>query len=123
MNRRYTVELLSALAVYAVLLVGAIWFVNNNPTSPWRVPIILLPMLPALLIPVVVLRALRRMDELERQIQLEALGFAFAATAVLTFAYGFLERVGAPPMGGFVVWPLMAVLWGIGVGIANRRFR
>lgn len=123
MAGRYTRELILAITLYALLLVGAIWFINGNPTSPWRIPVVLLPMLPALFIPIVIVRQLRRMDELQRQIQLEALAFAFAGSAVLTFGYGFLELVGAPAMGGFVVWPLMAALWVIGIGIASRRFR
>ena len=122
-GRRYLTELFTAVGVYAVFLVGSILFINANPTSSLRVAVALIPMIPALFVPFVVLRQLRRMDELQRRVQLEALGFAFATTAVLTFGYGFVENVGAPHISWFAVWPLMAVLWAIGVGIANRRFR
>ncbi len=43
-----------------------------------------------------VVRDMRRLDEMYLRIQFEALGFAFAASALLTFTYGFLETVGAP---------------------------
>ena len=41
-------------------------------------------------------RFLGRMDELQRRIHLEALGFAFGATAILTFAFGLMENAGLP---------------------------
>ena len=80
-------------------------------------------MIPALLVPVVVVRRLRTMDELQRQIQLEALGYAFAGTAVITFGYGFLERVDFPRVSAFSVWPLMGALWFVGIGVARWRYR
>lgn len=120
---RYLTELFGTIAVYAVVLIASIWLLKSFPDSALRIPVALAPMLPALFLPIVVVRHLRRIDELQRQIQLEALGFSFAGTAVLTFGYGFLENVGFPHLSSFVVWPVMAVLWVIGLVIANRRFR
>lgn len=120
---QYLLELFSSIALYAIVLLPSIWFLNANPNSPFRVPIALAPMLPTLLIPLVIVRQLRRIDELQRQLQLEALGFAFAGTAVLTFGYGFLEIIGFPLISSFFVWPVMAVLWIIGLAIARRRFQ
>ena len=71
----------------------------------------------------VILRELRRMDELQRRIQLEALGFAFAGTALLTFSYGFLEGLGYPRLSMFTVWPVMAALWIVGLLMARRRYQ
>lgn len=121
--RRYTVELMSVIALYACALMGSNALLRLWPDGNVRIAIVLLPMLPALLVPVVVLRFLRRMDELQQRIQLEALGFAFAGTAVITFGYGFLELVGFPRPGAFVVWPLMATLWCVGLAMAHRRYR
>ena len=63
-----------------------------------------------------------RLDELQRRIQFEAIAFAFAGTALLTFSYGFVENVGFPHLSWFFVWPIMAILWIIGLGIATRRY-
>jgi hypothetical protein len=52
------------------------------------------PAVPTIFALLAFLRFLTRMDELQRRIQLEALGFAFGVTAILTFAYGFLENAG-----------------------------
>jgi hypothetical protein len=72
---------------------------------------------------VIVLRELRRMDELQRRIQLEALAFSFAGTAIVSFSYGFLEGLGYPRLSMFTVWPLLAVLWVAGLVLARRRYQ
>lgn len=122
-HARYLIELFAVIALYGIVLVASLWLLKTYPDSPLRVVIALAPMLPALLLPVVVVRYLRRVDELQRQIQLEALGFAFAGSAVITFGYGFLETAGFPHLSWFAVWPIMGVLWIIGAFISQRRYR
>ncbi|KJZ25699.1 hypothetical protein [Tritonibacter mobilis] len=81
-----------------------------------------LPMLPALFICGVVVTGIRDMDELQRKVQFEALALAFAGTALITFTYGFLEGAGFPKLSMFVVWPLMAGLWVVGVMMGRLRY-
>jgi hypothetical protein len=54
---------------------------------------------------------------------LEGLAFAFAATGLTTFSYGFLQTVGFPNLSWFIVWPVMSLFWGVGHAMAKRRFR
>lgn len=122
MTRTYAKEFGLAMVTYAATLVLSIVLINAAPTAPWRYAVALLPMIPAVGVLVAVLRQLRRMDELQRQIQFEALAFAFAGTALITFGYGFVENVGLPHLSWFFVWPIMAVLWVIGSAIAARRY-
>ena len=123
-SKRYVIELTSTLVVYGLILVGSITLLTHvDVARPWRDLIALSPMLPALAMPWIILRELRRMDELQRRIQLEALGFSFAGTAILTFSYGFLEGLGYPRLSMFSVWPILAVLWVIGLLLARRRYR
>jgi hypothetical protein len=118
------IELSTALAVYAVLLVGSIRLLQHVAlATPWRDIVALSPMVSAVTVPWIVLREMRRLDELQRRIQFEAIGFAFAGTAVLTFSYGFLEGLGYPRLSMFAVWPVLAVLWAIGLALARRRYR
>ncbi|MGH2365578.1 MAG: hypothetical protein ACRDGF_05055 [Chloroflexota bacterium] len=63
------------------------------------------------------------MDEFQRKLFAESITFAFGGTALLTFSYGFLQNVGFPRVSWFAVWPLRAVLWGIGSLVAYRRYR
>ena len=100
------------MAAYAALLVFSLWYLNHHEiTGAGRIAITLLPVLPALVLCWVVLRVLRRLDEMQRKLQFEALAFAFAGTAILSLGYGFLENIGFPPLSMFVVWPVMAALW------------
>ena len=123
-SKQYQKELWTALAVYGVMLVGSIQLLTHMDVArPWRDLIALSPMLPAAALAWVVLRELRRMDELQRRIQLEALGFAFAGSAILTFSYGFLEGLGYPRLSMFTVWPLLAGLWIVGLVLARRRYQ
>ncbi|MGR0185732.1 hypothetical protein [Azospirillum aestuarii] len=122
--KRYSVELSGALALYAVLLLGA----NAadrvfEPDGAAKMALTLLPILGTVIVAWAVLRGLRRMDELQRRIQFDAIVLSCIGTALATFAWGFAEGVGAPELRAFHVWPLMAVLWVVGVLIAQRRYR
>jgi hypothetical protein len=125
-TRHYVRELGGALLAYVLLLVGSIWLLGTlagGPMGPWRMVVALAPLLPGLLVVRAVVRQLDRLDELQRRVQLEALAFGFAATAVLTLGYGFLERAGLPRLSWILVWPLMAGLWLLGQLLATRRYR
>jgi len=123
-NRQYLKELTATLLVYGVALFGSIELLTHVEIArPWRDLVALSPMLPAAATAWVILRELRRMDELQRRIQLEALGFSFAGTAILTFSYGFLEGLGYPRLSMFTVWPVLAVLWVVGLVLARRRYQ
>jgi hypothetical protein len=123
-SKQYLKELALAFAAYGLLLVGSIELLQHVAiAAPWRDLLALTPMLAAVTMPWVIVRELRRMDELQRRIQLEALGFSFAGTAVLSFSYGFLEGLGYPRLSMFSVWPLMAVLWVVGLLLARRRYQ
>ena len=123
-SKRYFKELTAALVVYGLMLVGSIELLTHvTIATPWRDVVALSPMLACAAAAWVILRELRRMDELQRRIQLEALGFAFAGTALLTFSYGFLEGLGYPRLSMFTVWPVMAALWIVGLLMARRRYQ
>ncbi|MHA7064299.1 hypothetical protein [Azospirillum argentinense] len=122
--KRYGVELSGALALYVALLLGA----NAadqllQPEGTMKMAIAILPILGTVAVTWTVLRGLRRMDELQRRIQFDAIVLSFTGTALATFAWGFAEGAGAPELRAFHVWPLMAVLWVVGVCVAQWRYR
>jgi hypothetical protein len=122
---RYRKEMTAAIAIYCVVLGISVWLLKLVDATPslLRALITLLPMLPAAAVCWVIVRRVRRLDELQRRIELEALSVAFAGTALLTFAYGFLENAGLPRLSFVMVWPLMGALW-IGSSIVcSRRYR
>jgi hypothetical protein len=122
-NRTYVIEFGVAMVAYVVVLLTSVWLLNRDPLSPWRLAIALAPVIPAIFALVAFVRFLGRMDELQRRIQFDAIALSFGATAILTFAYGFLEGVGFPHLSWIWILPLMVMLWGLGAAIASMRYR
>ncbi|MFY9740227.1 MAG: hypothetical protein WAK11_14430 [Candidatus Cybelea sp.] len=91
---------------------------------PVRVIVGLAPMIAAFGILNLVMREYRAADELAQRIIAEGIMFAFGATAILTFSYGFLQRtVGAPDISYFWVWAVLGSSWFLGNLIARHRYR
>ena len=67
--------------------------------------------------------AIRRLDELQLRIHYEAIAISFAGTAAIVTAWRFIERAGAPGFDGLWLWPLMVLLWAIGLAIRHGRYR
>ncbi|HET7419351.1 MAG TPA: hypothetical protein VFL27_03120 [Candidatus Dormibacteraeota bacterium] len=112
-----------AILAYLMILVGSITVVQANGEASWRYLIAVLPVAPAGIVIWLTVRALSRLDEVQKRTQMQALGFSLAATGLLTFGYGFLEAVGLPHMNPTLVLPLMAALWGLGLLALNLRYR
>ena len=121
--RRYIVSVCSSVLFYIIALIVSLIWLQNDPPLPWRYFIAVLPVLPALWLPVAVTQFVRQMDELQKLIVLESLAFAFVATAALTFTYGFLQNAGLPTVDWTWVWPLMATCWMVGTVLSWRRYR
>lgn len=123
-SKRYIVEFgLAMIIAYPLVLVISIILLNQYPESSWRVPLALAPVVPPLFGLRAFLRFLGRMDELQRRIQFEAIGFSFGVTLVVAMTAGFLENAGLPRLSWIFVVPLMIALWGIGTALATRRYR
>jgi hypothetical protein len=121
--RDYVVQFGGAMAAYVIVLVAAIVALDANPHADWRIPVALAPVVPAIFALLAFVRFLGRMDELQRRIQLEAIGLSFGATGIVTFAYGFLQLVGIPAISWIWILPAMVMLWGLGLGVASWKYR
>ncbi len=72
------------------------------------------------------IRLLRRVDELERRIQLEALAVAFPAALTMLMGLALLERAMAlsPEDWSYRhTWFFLPLFYFVGLGIARRRYR
>ena len=119
---RTQIEFGLALLAYLMVLVGSVTVLQANREADWRYYVAVLPVLPAALVIWIFLRALGRLDELQRRIHMQAFGFSLGTTALATFAYGFLEGAGMPHLNWTYVLPLMAVLWALGAAIFKWRY-
>jgi hypothetical protein len=120
---RLQIEFGLAMLAYLMVLVGSVTVLQANPGATWRYFVAVLPVVPAGLVLWIFIRALSRLDEMQKRIQVQAFGFSLGATALITFGYGFLEGVGLPHLSWTLVLPLMAVLWGIGTAVFTLRYR
>ena len=122
--RQYVREFGIAMVAYVVAVIVSITIIENSPVSAlWRVPLALLPVIPAIFGVIAYMRFVRQMDELQRRIQFEGIAFSFGVAGILTFSYGFLENIGFPHISLMWIFPFMIVLWGIGLAIAARRYQ
>lgn len=122
-KRRYFKELGFSMALYAVLLAGALRLSLDMQPGALRTVVLLTPMLAFLLALRAVVRAVRQSDEFIRKTTLEHLAIAAAVTAGVTFTYGFLEIAGFPKLSMFVVWPLMGGVWAFTTIVDTLRHR
>jgi hypothetical protein len=121
--RKYAVELAITISLYTIAVFISIFLLNRYPNGLVRIPIALLPMLPASFVPIVVVRLLKHVDEFHLKMHLETLGFAFAGTAVFSFGYGWLQLAGLPQVSWHYVWVLMGIMWIIGAAWSAWRYR
>src|ERR1051325_7417081 len=95
-HKRYAIEFSAAMVCYVIVLVGSIRLLGTYGETAWRYPLALPPILQALGALIAFVRFFRALDELEQRMQLEGFAFAFGASALVTFSYGFLEGAGFP---------------------------
>jgi flagellar motor component MotA len=119
----YVMTMAVSLLLYAVLLVASLLWLKAGVDAPLKYAVAIMPVLPALGILLAVVQFCQAMDELQLRIQLESLAFGFAATAIATFTYGFLQNAGFPEVSWVWVWPVMAVSWMLGQLAARWRYR
>lgn len=112
-----------AMLAYLMVLVGSVVVVQANADAGWRYFVVALPVAPAAVVIWLFLRALARLDELQKRIQMQAFGLSLGTTALLTFGYGFLEGAGLPHLNWTYVLPLIAVMWALGAAIFTWRYR
>ncbi len=122
-RKRYQKEFGTSMLGYFILLPVSIHLLKGNPHSSWRVLWALLPALPAPFAVWAVVRFYRGLDELHRRIHLEGLSLSFPASLLIIFTYGFLQNAGLPSVDLIWVATMMIGLWGLGLCIANWRYR
>lgn len=117
----------STALLFLVTTFGAMGLLESPGLSPaLRLTLALLPLAAFAAFIVAEVALIRRLDELARRIQLEALAVAFPGAILLVFGVGFLERAGFS-VWGFErlrdMWPLVVLPYGLGLVLAIRRYR
>lgn len=121
--RRYLRVFALSMAAYVVAIVITVGFLGSMKPSLLRYLIALLPIVPVAAMLWMFLRCLEGVDELQQRIHRQGIGFAGGATGLLTFSHGLPQNFGLPDIPMLLVLPLLIVTWGIGAGLAQRRYR
>ncbi len=117
---------LPILLAFALAYVGAIFMLKFVPMP--RAAEISVALTPVLLFAWYIwhwMRGVRRLDELQRLITLEALAFAYPVSLLLILTLGLLELagLGRPNFIDYLqLWPLVFWFYFIGLIIARRRY-
>lgn len=121
--RTYVASFGTAMAVYAVAVIVSILLLKSSPGAPWRYPAALLPMIPLAFALLAFIRFLNGLDELQRRIQLTAIGFTFGALVMVSLTVGFLENAGLPRPSWIWIAPAAIAIWGLSLAVATNRYR
>lgn len=127
-GRRYVRAMWPILIGYSLILFFSGWMLKRGIDSvALRAAVALLPVLPLLLLLRVALRYLRETDELQRRIEIEAIGIASLLVSMLYFGGGLLvqAKVLSLNTGAVMIWvfPLIMLFYGIAKFFAVRRYR
>lgn len=123
-RRSRSVGLAGTLLLVLFFAARALLELNTLPTS-LRVAIALAPIPAFIWFLWAFIRMVREADELERRIQLEALGLAFPLTLVLIMTLGLLQiAIPLPPEDWSYrhILPLLYVFYLFGLTLARRRY-
>jgi len=126
--REYRRRMWPAMLVYMALVFGSTWLLKNTAQPmAMRAAIAIAPALPIFFVMLVFLRYLRTVDEMQRRIEMEAVGVAALVVSQVYLAGGFLQlgKVIDIPSGVAMIWvfPLMCFSYGVGKFLAMRRYR
>lgn len=122
-GRRYVVEIALAGTVYALVLLLSLHVLETARLSPLlKALVAAAPAIPVFAIIAAFIRFLLSIDELQRQIHLEALAVAAGITAALAMTYTFLEGVGLPHSQAWWAFVCLDVSWGFALPFVKRRY-
>jgi hypothetical protein len=121
-GKRYMKEFLTSMAAYSIVVPLSVWLLHGHEHRALGYLLAFLPIVPSVFALWAFLRFFRSLDELQRRIQFEAVAFSFLATCLITLTWAFQQNAGLPRFDVSWVAPLLIFLWGLGVGIAKRRY-
>ena len=122
--KRYTKEFSTAMIAYVITLIVSISILKSYEFPRlWQIVISIVPALPVFFVIVSLMRMIIDSDELQQRVQLLAISLSAALTGLITFSYGFLENVGFPKFPTFLVFPILIMIWGIGLAFFSKRYQ
>lgn len=117
----YLRDFLPSMVGYAIVLAVALSLINDEVDRLWEWALVMAPIVPALWGVRAIVRHLRRVDEYQRMIQLEAMAAAFGVSMVAAITIGFVGVAGtATVLAGWIVYSVGMLSWAVVVALRAR---
>lgn len=116
--------LIAAIAFILTVLASTVLLKAWAWSGPAEIAIALLPVAPLMLMFGAMVRCIRKLDELEQRIQLEALAIAVIVSSLICFTVGQLQRVDAVgPTKLSEAWVVLSLAYLGAVVLVKRKYR
>ena len=127
MDRKALLLYAPALIVAAVglpIVLGIEWVLANVALSnDLRVVLGLVPIVPGVALVLAFVHAVRGLDEMQKQIYLQAAAITFCVTVLLTFVFGGLQRAGIYQASWDDIGNNMLMIWAVAYIYSLWRYR
>ena len=122
--RRYFIEIGVSSTLYVITTLGSGALARSlEDGDPYRILIALIPVIPAGMMLLSVVRFVVRSDELMQRIHMQGAMAAAIGMMMFSITYGFLESwAGFPPMNPIWVAMLGILIWGFGGMFVQRQY-
>jgi hypothetical protein len=121
--RRHLFQMSGLMVLYVAILLMSIHALKTGQYSPqFRALIAVTPAIPMFGVVAVTIRFMLSIDELQRQMHLEALAIAAGITAALALTYSFLEGVGLPHSQAWWWFVCIDAAWGLSLPFVRARY-
>ena len=122
-QRTYFGRFLTAASLYVIFLAAVVIILRYVPSTNWNILLAILPAVPLVYGIWAYSQFLDGIDELQRLIHTKSVALAAGVASILTFTYGLLESFADFPVINLLwVFPLIAVVWGIGLSYYGRKY-
>lgn len=119
---RFLARVFAAALVVVLLSVLSRWAGFDRGT-PMRLAIGFVQALLIVYTIVLTVRSIRRLDEMQYRMHLEAIAISFATSASVITGWAFMSKAGLPEMTwGTEAWLMMVLFWALGLTIVRRRY-
>lgn len=118
--------LISAILFVMAYFIARLILQQEDTAATLKIIVALLPVAPFIWMLWEIIKGVRRMDELQQRIQLEALSIAFPISLILLMTLGLLEIAIKLPPEDFSyrhVWMMLPLFYFIGLAMARRRYK
>jgi hypothetical protein len=121
-KRQYKIRFWIAMIAYLAVIYPITDAVGHT-AGPWKIVLALTPLIPIAAIFVFAVQMIRGIDELERQIHIEALAVAAGVTALLSVTYGFLEVAHLPRPSAWFTYAIVMLSWALATPFVSRKYK